>query len=901
MELGNTSLQESRPQGGPSNTVPIPALSPAGRDVMSTDQAQTHSMGAVLEDSSRNTRTSPRNLSHTAHHPDSDRESADEQTTVIQHVKGLEGDTKLTNKTGEASDEQGTLTPNGTGIQGDRKLTDKTGEASDEQGTLTPNGTGIQGDRKLTHKTGEASDEQGTLTPNGTGMKGERNLVDKIGDAEKQDDKEEDGEGGKAEGEGREGGGGRGGWVGERVGCMVLFGVPIVTLHVQGQERLCLAQISSSLLHEFSYNEIHNRRVALGITCLQCTPSQLEVLRRAGAMPVTSRRCGLITRREAERLVRSFIADVRPPRLPDNFTFRVRHQCGWGNEGVFVPARYNSSRAKCIRCVTCHVYFSPNKFIFHFHPSPTPPSSTSSTYRHPDAANFNSWRRHLELVHAGPDDERLLHAWEDVKAMFNGGCRRRVAMPSHSSSSPTTSLSSSADGAVRYQGSHLGRGVLEQRALPHTARNGGSASLSRAGHGGTKGGADVPSMSAYTAWTPPQHTASFPPAPLSLLPLPASANAHPAFFAASGHVMSYGDYLRSMSRPYNVSHLPPPSSTLPLDCYRDQSGSFLPAMLATNPYPLSYFGYPPFFGAAQSDGKGGSPAYFQPQLFPFSGCTSQQADDAGSREMVDSYQQEKTSEQPERSSLQTTEDNWSMDEYDEEEEEEELNQTAPDESMAAMITSPTHGASHSARHDAVTDSKNKNDDDGGQATGDAWCAVTIDESQDDTTHDWSRRDEGGRVEGEDDDNTYDKENERTGHSTARAVSHKDQTPKTPLLSHDAASLLEAFEDTCPEDVDIFIQLPIYMLRRLCKLSRKKSQEVDKELTKLKEVQRLQRLRAEEVKEELSRQFFAIKEMLWSDIEQERKMSTALRDRLAEVQNLAPQALDSSYNLFNNMK
>lgn len=76
-------------------------------------------------------------------------------------------------------------------------------------------------------------------------------------------------------------------------------------------------------IKDFSYNEIHNRRVALGITCLQCTPQQLEVLRRSGAMPISSRRCGLITKREAERLVRSFISDVPPPRLPDNFTFKV--------------------------------------------------------------------------------------------------------------------------------------------------------------------------------------------------------------------------------------------------------------------------------------------------------------------------------------------------------------------------------------------------------------------------------------------------------------------------------------------------------------------------------------------------------------------------------------------------
>jgi hypothetical protein len=88
-----------------------------------------------------------------------------------------------------------------------------------------------------------------------------------------------------------------------------------VSLVMDGKERLCLAQISSTLLKEFSYNEIHNRRVALGITCVQCTPVQLEILRRAGAMPVTSRRCGMITRREAERLCQSFLGDHAPPQV----------------------------------------------------------------------------------------------------------------------------------------------------------------------------------------------------------------------------------------------------------------------------------------------------------------------------------------------------------------------------------------------------------------------------------------------------------------------------------------------------------------------------------------------------------------------------------------------------------
>lgn len=94
----------------------------------------------------------------------------------------------------------------------------------------------------------------------------------------------------------------------------MLYGVRIVSLFIEKQERLCLAQISKSLLNQFSYNEIHNRRVALGITCIQCTPVQLEILRRAGAMPVSSRRCGMITLREAERLCKSFLGDNAPPR-----------------------------------------------------------------------------------------------------------------------------------------------------------------------------------------------------------------------------------------------------------------------------------------------------------------------------------------------------------------------------------------------------------------------------------------------------------------------------------------------------------------------------------------------------------------------------------------------------------
>ena len=45
------------------------------------------------------------------------------------------------------------------------------------------------------------------------------------------------------------------------VSTCTIRGVPIVSLITDGKERLCLAQISNDLLKDFSYNEIHNRRV----------------------------------------------------------------------------------------------------------------------------------------------------------------------------------------------------------------------------------------------------------------------------------------------------------------------------------------------------------------------------------------------------------------------------------------------------------------------------------------------------------------------------------------------------------------------------------------------------------------------------------------------------------------
>ena len=91
-----------------------------------------------------------------------------------------------------------------------------------------------------------------------------------------------------------------------QVGTVIIHGVRIVSLIMEAKERLCLAQISNTLLKDYSYNEIHNRRVALGITCVQCTPVQLEILRRAGAMPISSRSEKQRVGRECETCMRVY-------------------------------------------------------------------------------------------------------------------------------------------------------------------------------------------------------------------------------------------------------------------------------------------------------------------------------------------------------------------------------------------------------------------------------------------------------------------------------------------------------------------------------------------------------------------------------------------------------------------
>ncbi|GLH07984.1 Ladybird homeobox corepressor 1-like protein [Gryllus bimaculatus] len=388
-----------------------------------------------------------------------------------------------------------------------------------------------------------------------------------------------------------------------QVGTVLLYGVPIVSLVIEAQERLCLAQISNTLLKEFSYNEIHNRRVALGITCVQCTPVQLEILRRAGAMPVSSRRCGMITRREAERLCKSFLGDNTPPRLPEDFAFSVHHECAWGCRGAFLPARdgdwcyvrvgiwsewgfhvslhlplkvfikekNTKQNLHCIKCSFCGLFFSPNKFIFHSHRV-----GPQSKYVQPDAANFNSWRRHMKL--SGSPPEEVVHAWEDVKlvmihqnrapeataggvaaqAMFNGGTRKRLLASAASASNQYFEQN-----VVEERGTGVAGAIARPAAAPHPSVLG----VGGRGGGGCGGGGGHAPAGAGRVPAPPRHSAPTrrrpPRPPAAGRPSPAPGLAAPPAATRRFRPCFPGGSVRPRPRPRPPARVPAPRTRPP--------------------------------------------------------------------------------------------------------------------------------------------------------------------------------------------------------------------------------------------------------------------------------------------------------------------------------------------------
>ncbi|XP_047032418.1 ski oncogene [Helicoverpa armigera] len=150
--------------------------------------------------------------------------------------------------------------------------------------------------------------------------------------------------------------------LGER-GETLLEGEPISCFSVGGERRLCLPQILTSVLTDFTLEQINRVCDELQIYCSRCTPEQLHELKSTGVLPKSAPSCGLITQTDAERLCAALLhapAASRPHKLPG---FRVYHECFGGARGVC------ALDLNLVQCLECRALYSPRRFVCHSHES----------------------------------------------------------------------------------------------------------------------------------------------------------------------------------------------------------------------------------------------------------------------------------------------------------------------------------------------------------------------------------------------------------------------------------------------------------------------------------------------------------------------------------------------------
>ncbi|KAG6447493.1 hypothetical protein O3G_MSEX005015 [Manduca sexta] len=136
---------------------------------------------------------------------------------------------------------------------------------------------------------------------------------------------------------------------------------PISCFSVGGERRLCLPQILTSVLTDFTLEQINRVCDELQIYCSRCTPEQLHELKSTGVLPRSAPSCGLITQTDAERLCAALLhspAAARPHKLPG---FRVYHECFGGARGVC------STEAALVQCSECRALYAPRRFVCHSH------------------------------------------------------------------------------------------------------------------------------------------------------------------------------------------------------------------------------------------------------------------------------------------------------------------------------------------------------------------------------------------------------------------------------------------------------------------------------------------------------------------------------------------------------
>ncbi|KAJ2940389.1 hypothetical protein O0L34_g67 [Tuta absoluta] len=179
--------------------------------------------------------------------------------------------------------------------------------------------------------------------------------------------------------------------LGER-GETLLEGEPISCFSVGGERRLCLPQILTSVLTDFSLEQINRVCDELQIYCSRCTPEQLHELKSTGVLPRSAPSCGLITHTDAERLCAALLhvpLGARPQLLRG---FRVYHECFGGARGICSPT------PGLVQCDECRALYAPRRFVCHSH------GSEHRTCHW----GFDStrWRRFLLVSEDEPDKEK---------------------------------------------------------------------------------------------------------------------------------------------------------------------------------------------------------------------------------------------------------------------------------------------------------------------------------------------------------------------------------------------------------------------------------------------------------------------------------------------------------------
>ncbi|XP_063536964.1 ski oncogene [Cydia strobilella] len=178
---------------------------------------------------------------------------------------------------------------------------------------------------------------------------------------------------------------------GER-GETLLEGEPISCFSVGGERRLCLPQILTSVLTDFTLEQINRVCDELQIYCSRCTPEQLHELKSTSVLPRSAPSCGLITQTDAERLCAALLHTPQGSRPHKLSGYRVYHECFGGSRGVF------SADLNLVQCLECRAMYSPRRFVCHSH-------ATENRTCH---WGFDSarWRRFLLVADEEQDKEK---------------------------------------------------------------------------------------------------------------------------------------------------------------------------------------------------------------------------------------------------------------------------------------------------------------------------------------------------------------------------------------------------------------------------------------------------------------------------------------------------------------